>query len=91
MVDVDLLGVIRLWSHRGMLAMQEIARCTGLSRNTGRKYLASEEAEPKYSRRTSPSKLDAYCRDLIELAEARVAPPPAGEGSGVAYFKVKAK
>jgi len=61
---VDLLSVIRRWHHREKLAIREIARRTGLSRNTIRKYLADNEVEPKYPPRKSPGKLDAYTETL---------------------------
>jgi transposase len=61
---VDLLSVIRRWHHREKLPIREIARRTGLSRNTIRKYLASNEIEPKYPKRSNPSKLDAYAETL---------------------------
>ena len=44
--------------------MRKIARRTGLSRNTVRKYLASGELEPRYKRPKSPSKLDDYEQTL---------------------------
>jgi DNA-binding IclR family transcriptional regulator len=47
-IDVDLLSVIRRWRHREGLAIREISRRTGLSRNTIRKYLATDIVEPKY-------------------------------------------
>ena len=64
---MDLLSVIRRWRHREKLAIREIARRTGLSRNTIRKYLASNEIEPKYPKRSNLSnlsKLDAYAETL---------------------------
>lgn len=61
---MDLLSVIRRWHHREKLAIREIARRTGLSRNTIRKYLADNEVEPKYPPRKSPGKLDAYTETL---------------------------
>ena len=64
MINVDLLSVIRRWHHRDKLAIREIVRRTGLSRNTIRKYLASDEVEPKYPKRSNPSKLDAYAETL---------------------------
>lgn len=42
------------------MPIREIARRTGLSRNTVRKYLANQVLEPAYPPRTSPSKLDDY-------------------------------
>jgi transposase len=44
-IDVALLSVIRRWQ---------------LSRNTVRKYLATDIVEPKYPKRKTPSKLDDY-------------------------------
>lgn len=60
MIDVALLSVIRRWHHRDGMPIREITRRTGLSRNTVRKYLASQVVEPQYPKRKSPSKLDDY-------------------------------
>ena len=49
MIDVTLLSVIRRWHHRDGIAIREIARRTGLSRNTVRKYLASGVDRPEYA------------------------------------------
>ena len=59
-----LLSVIRRWHHRDKISIREIARRTGLSRNTVRKYLASGVVEPQYSKRKTPSKLDEYAKTL---------------------------
>ena len=48
MIDVATLSVIRRWALREQLSIREIARRTGLSRNTIRKYLRAGEAEPHY-------------------------------------------
>ncbi len=55
-----LLSVIRRWHLRDGMAIREIARRTGLSRNTIRKYLSTGVVEPKYPERHSPSKLDRF-------------------------------
>lgn len=55
-----LVSVIRRWHLREGMPIREIARRTGLSRNTVRKYLASQDLEPAYPARKSPSKLDDY-------------------------------
>jgi transposase len=47
------------------MPIREIARRTGLSRNTVRKYLATDIVEPEYPKRKSPSKLDDYEPTLI--------------------------
>jgi transposase len=59
-IDVALLSVIRRWRFREGMPIREIARRTGLSRNTVRKYLSSGEVDPRYPNRKSPSKLDDY-------------------------------
>jgi len=57
---VALVSVIRRWHLREGMPIREIARRTGLSRNTVRKYLSNNELEPSYPARRSPSKLDDY-------------------------------
>jgi transcriptional regulator with XRE-family HTH domain len=57
-IDVALLSVIRRWRLRDGMTVREIARRTGLSRNTLRKSLDSEAVEPKYAARKGASKLD---------------------------------
>ena len=59
-----LLSVLRRWHHRDGMPIREIARRSGLSRNTVRKYLASGVVEPKYPQRKTPSKLDEYSTTL---------------------------
>ena len=58
------LSVIRRWALREQLSIREIARRTGLSRNTIKKYLRAEAVEPRYAKRISPSKLDPYAEKL---------------------------
>ncbi len=58
------LNVIRRWALREQMSIREIARHTGLARNTVNKYLRSDESEPKYARHTSSSKLDPYAEKL---------------------------
>lgn len=60
MIDVALLSVIRRWHFREGMPIREIARRTGLSRNTVRKYLNHQDLDPKYPTRKTPSKLDDY-------------------------------
>jgi transposase len=63
-IDVATLSVIRRWALREQLSIREIARRTGLSRNTIKKYLRAGAAEPRYAKRISPSKLDPYVDKL---------------------------
>lgn len=57
---MSLLNVIRRWHDREAKSIRDIARRTGLSRNTIRKYLALKSAELVYPERKSPSMLDDY-------------------------------
>lgn len=59
-----LLSVIRRWFFRDQLSIREIARRTGLSRNTIRKYLRSDVVEPKFKVPDRPRKLDAFAGKL---------------------------
>jgi transposase len=63
-IDVALLSVIRRWRLREGMAIREIARRTGLSRNTIRRYLRSGVIDPKYPERRSTSKLDEFATTL---------------------------
>ena len=58
MIDLALLSVIRRWHLRDEVSIREIARRTGLSRNTIRKYLRSDEVEPRFQVPERPSKLE---------------------------------
>ena len=64
MIDVALLSVIRRWHLREQMSIRAIARRTGLSRNTVRKYLASGAVEPRYPKRKNSSKLDGFAEKL---------------------------
>lgn len=55
-----LVSVIRRWHLREGMPIREIARRTGLSRNTVRRYPSNQELEPAYPACKSPSKLDEY-------------------------------
>jgi transcriptional regulator with XRE-family HTH domain len=59
-----LLSVIRRWALRDQLSIREIARRTGLSRNTIRKYLRSGTVEPAFKVPERPSKLDPFADKL---------------------------
>lgn len=69
MIDVALLSVIRRWHLRERVSKREIARRTGLSRNTIRKYLANGVVEPRYAKRRSTSKLDDFAEKLMRWLE----------------------
>jgi transposase len=69
-IDVALLSVIRRWHLRDKVSIREIARRSGLSRNTVRKYLANGIVEPRYPRRRAASKLDAFMAKLAGWLKA---------------------
>ena len=52
------------------MSIRGIARRSGLSRNTIRKYLAGDVVEPRYAKRRSKSKLDAFAARLAEWLKA---------------------
>ena len=58
------LSVIRRWALRERVPIREIARLTGLSRNTIKKYLREGAVEPKFKTPPRPSKLDPYADRL---------------------------
>ena len=61
---MGLLNVIRRMALREHLAIREIARRTGLSRNTVKKYLRAGTVEPKFAVPERPSKLDPFAEKL---------------------------
>ncbi len=65
MIDVSLLSVIRRWHFRNGMSQREIARRTGLSRNTVKRYLNDATTEPTYPKRKSLSKLDDF-EDVLD-------------------------
>ena len=64
---MELLSVIRRWRYRQHFSIREIARRTGLSRNTVRKYLRSDSVEPKFNPPDRPSRLDPYADKLAHM------------------------
>ena len=65
---MEMLGKVRRMHYRDKLSHSEIARRTGLSRNTIRKWLeAPGGQEPKYRREGAPGKLAPF-HDAIEQA-----------------------
>ncbi len=61
-----ILSKIRRWYFRDKLSLREIARRTGFSRNTVRRYLRDDISEPVYPKRHTPSKLDPYIDRLTQ-------------------------
>jgi transposase-like protein len=69
MITKEMLGKIRRLYLRDKLSLHEIAKRTGLSRNTIKKWLrtAEEMAEPAYRREPGPGKLTPF-HAALELA-----------------------
>ena len=61
---MGLLNVIRKLRLRQGLAIREIERRTGLSRNTIKKYLKADGIEPKFATPERSSKLDPFAEKL---------------------------
>lgn len=76
MIHMGLLNIIRRMFLRDKLSIREIARRTGLSRNTITKHVSSGTIEPKFETPDRPSKLDPYADKLagwlkIEACKSR--------------------
>jgi transposase len=61
---MGLLNIIRRMKLRQKLSIREIARRTGLSRNTVTKHLAADTVEPKFAAPERQSKLDPFAAKL---------------------------
>ena len=72
---MELLSIIRRWRFRQHYSIREIARRTGLSRNTVRKYLRSDSVEPKFQVPDRPSKLDPYADKLSQMLRQEAGKP----------------
>lgn len=67
---MGLLNIIRRMALREKLPIREIARRTGLSRNTIRKYLNAGTIEPRFATPERPSKLDPFAERLAAWLKA---------------------
>jgi transposase len=70
---MELLSVIRRWRYRQEFSIREIARRTGLSRNTVRKYLRSDSVEPRFAVPDRPSRLDPFADKLAHMLRQEAA------------------
>src|SRR3954453_22918353 len=61
---MGLLNIIRRMALREKLPIREIARRTGLSRNTIKKHLNAGTIEPRFATPERPSKLDPFAERL---------------------------
>ena len=71
MITMEMIGKIRRMHIRDRMSLNEIAKRTGLSRNTVKKWLKlTKVAVPKYRRREQPGKLTAFEEQLKLALEA---------------------
>jgi hypothetical protein len=63
-IDMDLPSVIRCWRVRQKMALPEIERRSGSSRNTIRKQLRSETGEPEFKVPRRLVKMDPVAQAL---------------------------
>ena len=63
-INMGLLNIIRRLRLRHGLPIREIARRTGLSRNTVKKHLKAGTIEPAFTTPERPSKLDPFAEKL---------------------------
>ena len=72
---MGLLNIIRRMHLRQKLSIREIARRTGLSRNTVTKHLAADTVEPKFATLERPSKLDPFAEKLAGWLKTNAGKP----------------
>lgn len=72
---MGLLNIIRRMHLREKLSIREIARRTGLSRNTVSKHLAANTIEPKFATPERPSKLDPFSGKLAGWLKTEIGKP----------------
>ena len=74
---MDMIGKVRRMHRRDNKSVREIARLTGLSRNTVAKWLeAPLEGRPQYRRGPQPSKPLVTGRQVVAVEDTQ---PPAGQ------------
>jgi len=90
---MDMIGKIRRLHSRGKKSEREIARMTGLSRNTVAKWLHGEvEGPPKYRRVARPNKLTAFHEALKQALKADARRPRHERRTAKAlYAQIKAE
>lgn len=71
MITMDMIGKVRRMKMRDGLTHSEIARRTGLSRNTVKKWLKAEgDVEPKYQRKGKDTLLTPFESTLVSALKA---------------------
>jgi transposase len=68
---MDMIGKVKRMHFRDHLSFSDIARRTGLSRNTVKKWVkAPAEVEPRYRREAAAGKLNAFHEALVQMLRA---------------------
>ena len=84
---MDMVGKVRRMRLRDQLSISEIAKRTGLSRNTVKKWLnAAGDKLPRYRRAKGKGKLSAFEAGLELALKADAQRPAQGRRSGKALF-----
>ena len=84
---MEMIGKVRRMRLRDRLSLSEIARRTGLSRNTVKKWLKEPEAAmPKYQRRDTAGKLTAFEAQLQEALQGDARRPKRDRRTSRALF-----
>ena len=87
MITMEILGKVRRMKLRQQLSNSEIARRTGLSRNTVKKWLKEPgDKPPRYERASTFTKLKAYEAELVQSLQTDAHRPKHGRRSGKALF-----
>jgi len=70
-ITMEMIGKVRRMKLREQLSNSEIAKRTGLSRNTVKKWLkAPGDQAPKYKRQSGLTKLSAFEATLVQALKA---------------------
>jgi len=90
---MEMLGKVRRMFYRDKQSRSEIARRTGLSRNTVKKWLeAPERTTPKYRRQRAPGKLSSFHAYLLQALETDARRPKRDRRTAKAlYAEIKAQ
>ena len=84
---MDMIGRVRRMKLRDQLSLSEIAKRTGLARNTVKKLLkAPSEVVPRYERGSVEGKLTAFESTLHQALTSDSHRPKQGRRSGRALF-----
>lgn len=72
MITMEMIGKLRRMHFRDGMSLHQIAKRTGISRNTIRKWVRAPKPDnpPKYARRTTPGKLTAHIEFLQTALKA---------------------